>query len=106
MKFLMTKTLYVVNLPWTATEEDLAKFFAPVACPKSVKIIYDRESGRSKGYGFVEFSSEEEASLITEKFNGRLMGNRILSIRERTTRPHDLSSAAVSKPYNGKNRYE
>jgi len=77
----MAKTLYVGNLPWSATEEDLAAFFAPLGEVKSTRIITDRESGRSRGFGFVEVDEEDVEKVITET-NGKDLGGRAIIVNE------------------------
>ena len=54
----MTKSLYVGNLPWSATEDDVRDLFAPYGEVTSVKLVSDRETGRARGFGFVEMASE------------------------------------------------
>ncbi|NLG84472.1 MAG: RNA-binding protein [Firmicutes bacterium] len=77
----MTKTLYVGNLPWSATEKDLAAFFAPLGTVKSTRIVTDRETGRSRGFGFVEVA-EEDAERIISATNGRNLGGRPIVVNE------------------------
>ncbi|MGE5550240.1 MAG: RNA recognition motif domain-containing protein [Bacteroidota bacterium] len=77
----MTKTLYVGNLPWSTTEEDLAAFFSTTGEVKSTRIITDRESGRSRGFGFVEVNDEDAERVITE-MNGKDLGGREILVNE------------------------
>ena len=78
----MNNKLYVGNLPYTTTEEDLRKFFAEAGSVESAAIITDKISGRSKGFGFVEMSSEEEAKKAIESFDGKDFGGRNLVVNE------------------------
>jgi RNA recognition motif-containing protein len=78
----MGKKLYVGNLPFTATEQILADTFAECGTVESVKIITDRDTGRSKGFGFVEMSSDDEAQQVISKFNGADYGGRPLTVNE------------------------
>lgn len=78
----MGKKLYVGNLPFSATEESLTDTFAQCGTVESVKIITDRDSGRSKGFGFVEMSSDSEAQAAIGKFNGVDFGGRPLTVNE------------------------
>lgn len=78
----MGKKLYVGNLPFTATEESLHEAFAECGTVDSVKIITDRETGRSKGFGFVEMSADAEADAAINKFNGADYGGRPLTVNE------------------------
>lgn len=77
----MTKTLYVGNLPWSTTEDDLAALFGATGEVKSARIITDRESGRSRGFGFVEVNDEDVERVITE-MNGKDLGGREITVNE------------------------
>ena len=72
----MQNRLYVGNLPWSATDDSLREFFAAAGSVQSATVISDRDSGRSKGFGFVEMSTEEEAQKAIEMFNGKDMDGR------------------------------
>lgn len=74
--------LYVGNLPHSYKEQDLKQLFAEWASVISCKIIMDRETGRSKGFGFVEFSSKEDAIAAIAKLNGKEAGGRPLVVNE------------------------
>ncbi len=76
------KKLYIGNLPFSATEQILVDTFAQCGTVESAKIIMDRESGRSKGFAFVEMSSPEEAAEVIESFNGADFEGRPLRISE------------------------
>ncbi|MNK15828.1 RNA recognition motif [compost metagenome] len=78
----MGKKLYVGNLPYTATEEHLADAFAECGTVDSVKIITDRETGRSKGFGFVEMSADAEAEAAISKLHGADYGGRAMTVTE------------------------
>jgi len=78
----MGKKLYVGNLPFTATEQALADAFAAHGTVESAKIITDRDSGRSKGFGFVEMSSDNEAQEAISKLNGADWGGRAMTVNE------------------------
>ena len=78
----MGKKLYVGNLPYTATEQALTDSFSECGTVTSVKIITDRETGRSKGFGFVEMDSDDEANSAIEKMNGFSMGGREINVSE------------------------
>ena len=77
----MTKTLYVGNLPWVTTEEDLANFFGAVGTIKSTRVITDRESGRSRGFGFVEVN-DEDAERVIAAMNGQQLDGREIVVNE------------------------
>ena len=78
----MGKKLYVGNLAFTATDQELANTFAQFGTVESARIITDRDTGRSKGFGFVEMSTDEEANAAIEKFNGQPMGGRNMTVSE------------------------
>lgn len=75
------KTLYVGNLPWGTTDQDLAKAFSQYVEVKSCRIIVDRETGRSRGFGFVEVS-DADAQKAIEAFNGSILGGRQIVVNE------------------------
>lgn len=78
----MGKKLYVGNLSFSMTEQSLADAFAQCGTVESAKIIMDRDTGRSKGFGFVEMSSDAEASAAIAKFNGTELEGRALTVNE------------------------
>lgn len=78
----MGKKLYVGNLPFAATEQVLLDTFAQVGAVESVKIIMDRVTGRSKGFGFVEMSTDAEASSAIERLNGADYNGRPMTVNE------------------------
>ncbi len=73
--------LYVGSLPYSVTEEELGQMYAQYGQLVSVKLIVDKMSGRSKGFGFVEFSSAEEANAALEATNGMQVGERNLMVK-------------------------
>ena len=78
----MGKKLYVGNLPFSADESALEGLFSQMGKVESVRIITDRDSGRSKGFGFVEMSSDQEAAAAIEKLNGTDFSGRNLTVNE------------------------
>jgi cold-inducible RNA-binding protein len=72
--------LYVGNLPYQLTVEELKDFFAGAGTVTDAAIITDRETGRSKGFGFVEFATEEDATRAQSMFNGAQLRNRTLKV--------------------------
>ena len=78
----MGKKLYVGNLPYSATDEVLAETFSQCGTVESSKIIVDRETGRSKGFGFVEMSTDAEAADAIAKFNGANYDGRPMTVNE------------------------
>ena len=77
----MTK-IYVGNLPFTATESTLEELFATYGSVVSAKIITDRDTGRSKGFAFVEMSTSDESSKAIAELNGKDNGGRPLTVTE------------------------
>ncbi|RJE47093.1 MULTISPECIES: RNA-binding protein [unclassified Dehalobacter] len=77
----MTKTLYVGNLPWSTTSEELTEYFARFGNVIGSRIITDRETGRSRGFGFVEVASED-AERLAEELNGSEFSGRSLTVNE------------------------
>ena len=77
----MSKKMYVGNLPFSSTEDDLRDLFSQYGEVKSANIIYDRESGRSRGFGFVEMA-EDSAESAMEALNGNEFGGRTLRVNE------------------------
>src|SRR5881398_1210591 len=78
----MGKKLYVGNLPFSATDEALQEIFAQAGTVQSAKVITDRDTGRSKGFGFVEMSTDQEAADAIQKFNGADYGGRNMTVAE------------------------
>ncbi|EQC49013.1 hypothetical protein M899_0646 [Bacteriovorax sp. BSW11_IV] len=78
----MGKKIYVGNLPYTISNDDLASAFADFGNVESAKIITDRDTGRSKGFGFVEMSSDDEAASAIEALNGKDFNGRNLTVNE------------------------
>ncbi|MFM8321644.1 MAG: RNA recognition motif domain-containing protein [Chloroflexota bacterium] len=76
----MESKLYVGNLPYATSEGDLEAMFGQAGTVKSVQIVKDRDTGRSKGFGFVEMSSQEEAEKAISMFNGREVSGRALTV--------------------------
>ena len=78
----MGKRLYVGNLGYTVTSADLEQLFAPHGTVQSAQVCEDRDAGRSKGFGFVEMGTEEEASKAITALNGQDHGGRALTVNE------------------------
>ncbi|MFO7876021.1 MAG: RNA-binding protein [Desulfovermiculus sp.] len=77
----MSKKMYVGNLPFSSTEDDLRDLFSQYGEVQSANIIYDRETGRSRGFGFVEMAEENADSAIAA-LNGNEFGGRTLRVNE------------------------
>lgn len=78
----MGKKLYVGNLPYSVTDSSLMETFSQCGTVTSSKVIMDRDTGRSKGFGFVEMSSDSEAQNAISKFNGADWEGRPMTVNE------------------------
>ena len=78
----MAKKLYVGGLPYSTTEDQLREAFSQAGAVASAVIIMDRMSGRSKGFGFVEMSADDDASKAIDLWNGKDFGGRTLTVNE------------------------
>ena len=78
----MGKKLYVGNLGYSVSDSDLMKLFEPHGTVESAQVIMDRASGRSKGFGFVEMSSDDEAKEAINRLHGKDHGGRPLTVNE------------------------
>lgn len=84
------KKLYVGNLPFSATEAELRELFGAHGQVASASIVMDRETGRSRGFAFVEMSNDEEANAAVNALNGQSMGGRALVVNE--ARPREAGA--------------
>ncbi len=78
----MATRIYVGNLPYSVTNDQLAQLFAPYGEVGDVNVVIDRDSGRSKGFGFVELADSAAARQAIAELNGRVMGDRTLTVNE------------------------
>ena len=78
----MTMKLYVGILAFQTSSEELQTRFAQAGTVESVSLIEDRETGRSRGFGFVEMSTKEEGAAAIQQFNGKDLGGRALNVNE------------------------
>src|SRR4029077_8213961 len=78
----MGKKLYVGNLPYGVTDAALEQMFAPHGTVQSAQVIMDRDTGRSKGFGFVEMGSDQEAQAAIAALSGKQVGGRSLTVNE------------------------
>ncbi len=86
----MTKKLYVGNMSYDTTQEQIRELFSQAGEVSEVSIITDRETGRPKGFGFVEMATEEGSQEAIKRFNGYTPGNRNLTVNE--ARPREERS--------------
>lgn len=78
----MSNKLYVGNLSFRVTNEDLHDYFAAAGTVESANVVFDRETGRSRGFGFVEMASEDEANAAIAQFNGQEYDGRNMVVNE------------------------
>jgi len=78
----MGNKLYVGNLSFRVTSEDLQEYFGAAGAVESANVVYDRETGRSRGFGFVEMGSEDEATAAITQFNGQEYDGRNMVVNE------------------------
>ena len=86
----MSTKLYVGNLSFNTSNEDLQELFGQAGTVESVNIVEDRDTGRSRGFGFIEMSSKEEAQAAIEQLNGKEIDGRSLTVNE--ARPREERS--------------
>jgi RNA recognition motif-containing protein len=95
----MSAKLFVGNLSYDTTSDQIRELFSEVGVVESCQVILDRDTGRSKGFGFVEMNSMAEASTAKEKFDGKELNGRSLKVDEAKPR-----SANGGGGYNGSRR--
>ncbi len=89
----MDTKLFVGNLSYNTTEDDLRSLFAQAGTVTSVAVITDRDTGRSKGFAFVEMSSQSEAEQAIKLFNGSMLDNRAVKV--------DIARPKEDRPFSG-----
>ncbi len=99
----MEVKLYVGNLSYATTEEELRELFAQAGTVASVELIKDRDTNRSKGFGFVAMSTQAEAQNAISKFNGYLLGGRNLTVN--VARPREERSSGYGGRSSGGGGY-
>ena len=97
----MSTKLYVGNLAFQTTSQDLQDLFAQAGTVQSASVVEDRETGRSRGFAFVEMSSNEEAAAAIDQFNGKEVGGRALKVNE--AKPRENRSGSTGRNF-GSNR--
>lgn len=96
----MTKKLFVGGISWDTTEASLTDFFSKAGKVISATIIMDRYTGKSKGFGFVEMSTEEEAEKAKNELNGQNLDGRTIAVSEaRPQQPRDNFSGGAGGGY-------
>ncbi len=96
------KKLYVGNLSFDSTDEELRRLFEPHGAVESAKVATDRDTGRSRGFGFVEMTSDGEAEAAISALNGTQAGGRALIVNE--ARPKSSGFGAGGGGYGGNRR--
>ena len=95
----MSMKLYVGNLSFGTTDEDLQRLFSQVGSVESVSMVTDRDTGRSRGFAFVEMSSKSEGEAAIAKFNGSELDGRSLTVSE--ARPRETNGGGFGGGHNG-----
>ena len=95
----MAKKLYVGNLSYDTSDSDLQRLFEEFGTVESAQVISDRDTGRSKGFGFVEMGSDQEAQAAISALNGREVGGRALTVNE--ARPREERGGGGRGGYGG-----
>jgi cold-inducible RNA-binding protein len=98
----MATKLYVGNLAFQTTSEDLQELFAQAGTVQSASVVEDRETGRSRGFAFVEMSTNAEAAAAIDQFNGKEIGGRALKVNE--AKPRETRSGSGGRNFGGGNR--
>ena len=94
----MAKNLFVGSLPWSVNDEQLAQIFAEAGTVDSARVITERDSGRSKGFGFVEMASDDEAKKAVEMLNGKEIEGRAITVNEARPREERYYIFHTTKP--------
>jgi RNA recognition motif-containing protein len=98
----MGNKLYVGNLPYSVRDEDLQQSFSAFGSVNSAKVMMERDTGRSKGFGFVEMGSDAEAQAAIEGMNGQPLGGRSLVVNEaRPMEPRPPRTGGFGGPRGG-----
>jgi cold-inducible RNA-binding protein len=101
----MGKKLYVGNLAYNVSSADLEALFTPHGTVQSAQVIQDRETGRSKGFGFVEMESDEAAQAAIAALNGQMHNGRALTVNEAKPRPERGGARGGYGGGRGRSRY-
>src|SRR5437660_7763496 len=100
----MAKKIYVGNLSFETTDADLNDMFSQVGQIESVQIIRDRDTGRSKGFGFVEMTDDAAAAKAIQQFNGKEVNGRALTVNEARPKDSDSRSGGGGRDRGGRGR--
>ncbi len=97
--------IYVSNLSFNVQDEDLREFFAPYGEVTSAKVITDRETGRSRGFGFVEMSDDAASQKAIAELNGATVDNRAINVSEAKPKENRPSRGGGRSGFNNANSY-
>jgi RNA recognition motif-containing protein len=95
----MSNKLYVGNLAFQTTSQDLQELFAQAGTVESASVVEDRMTGRSRGFAFVEMATKEEAASAIEQFNGKEVGGRALKVNE--AKPRESHGGGGGRGFGG-----
>lgn len=106
----MSMKLYVGNLAFQTSSEDLHQLFSQAGTVESASVIEDRDTGRSRGFGFVEMSTKEEGAAAIQQFNGQELGGRALNVNEAKPREDrggggNRNGGGGGRGFGGRSRY-
>ena len=101
----MSTKLYVGNLSFNTSNEDLQELFGQAGTVESANIVEDRETGRSRGFGFIEMSSKEEAQAAIEQLNGKEVDGRSLTVNEAKPREERSGGGGGNRGGGGRGGY-
>lgn len=99
----MATKLFIGSLAWATTDDSLKEFFSQAGTVVSASVIVDRETNRSKGFGFVEMSSDEEAKAAIDQLNGKDLDGRAIVVNE--ARPREERPRGGGGDFGGSQRY-
>ena len=97
----MGRKLYVGNLPYSVTDSSLQQMFEAFGCVDSAQVIMDRDTGRSKGFGFVEMKSDQEAQAAIAGMNGKEIDGRSLTVNEARPKTEGGGGGGGGRGYGG-----
>jgi RNA recognition motif-containing protein len=97
----MSTKLYVGNLAFQTTSQELQELFTQAGTVESASVVEDRDTGRSRGFAFVEMSTQEEATSAIEQFNGKEVGGRALKVNEAKPRENRGGGGGGGRGFGG-----
>jgi RNA recognition motif-containing protein len=97
----MSTKLYVGNLAFQTTSQELQELFAAAGTVESASVVEDRDTGRSRGFAFVEMSTKEEAAAAIDQFNGKEVGGRPLKVNEAKPRENRSGGGGGGRGFGG-----